>query len=117
MGAAPRRRQAAERPVARQLNIRLLRQADRDIREILRYRAEHAGEAAADKLQSDIENALTLLSSNPSIGSRRPNLTRRKYRFRLVFPCWIIYRTHPFGHELLVAHVIDARRDVARLLR
>jgi plasmid stabilization system protein ParE len=66
------------------------------------------------KLQAEFAQAFDLLARNPHVGTRRPYLTSRDFLFWPQAGHWIVYRVR--GDIPIIAHVIDARRDVARLL-
>jgi plasmid stabilization system protein ParE len=58
-----------------------------------------------------------LIASQPRIGFRRPDLSGRPYRFWLKQGYWIVYRLQGARPPPVIVALIDARRDVARLLR
>jgi plasmid stabilization system protein ParE len=84
---------------------------------IFDYRLEVAGPAAALRLERRISDAFDVLAENPRIGTSRPHLTSRKsYLFWIVENYWVVYRCRRDGGIIIVT-VIDARRDVRRVLR
>jgi plasmid stabilization system protein ParE len=98
------------------LGYRLSRRASREFDAIVDYRRRVAGDASARRLEADLIDAFGLIASQPGMGSRRPDLTMRRYRFWLKHDYWIIYRLHS-AQQLLIVALIDARRDIGRLLR
>jgi plasmid stabilization system protein ParE len=98
------------------LGYRISRRAGREFDVIIDYRREVAGDAGARRLEADLVNAFGLIASQPRIGFRRADLTKRPYRFWLKHGYWIVYRLSSARQPLIVA-IIDARRDIARLLR
>jgi plasmid stabilization system protein ParE len=80
-------------------------------------RLDVAGPAAALRLERRISDAFDVLAENPRIGTPRPDLTSRKsYLFWIVENDWVVYRRRRDGGIIIVT-VIDARRDVRRVLR
>jgi plasmid stabilization system protein ParE len=98
------------------LGYRLSRRASREFDAIIDYRRGVAGDASAKQLEADLLDAFGLIASQPGMGFRRPDLTMRPYRFWLKQGYWIVYRL-PSARQPLVVAVIDARRDITRLLR
>jgi plasmid stabilization system protein ParE len=98
------------------LSYRLSPRASREFDAIVDYRRRVAGESNAQRLEADLIEAFGLIASQPRMGSRRPDLTPRPYRFWLKQGYWIIYRPRSGGQPLIVA-IIDARREVWRLIR
>jgi plasmid stabilization system protein ParE len=45
------------------------------------HRRQVAGDASTQKLEADLLDAFGLIASQPKIGSRRPDLSARAYRF------------------------------------
>jgi plasmid stabilization system protein ParE len=95
---------------------RLSRRASREFDAIIDYRRGVAGDASARRLETDLLDAFGLIASQPGMGFRRPDLTMRPYRFWLKHDYWIVDRL-PSARQPLIIAVIDARRDIARLLR
>ena len=74
--------------------------------------------AAAERLFTSIEDKTTLLSHNPRMGPRRPDI-RPATRILLEGPYLILYETHPDIDdgpiaEVEIVRVIDGRRDLTR---
>jgi plasmid stabilization system protein ParE len=97
------------------LGYRLSPRASREFDAIIDYRRKVAGDANAERLEADLIDAFGLIASHPEMGFRRPDLTMRPYRFWLKHGYWIVYRL-PSAQQPLIVALIDARRDVARLL-
>lgn len=95
---------------------RLSRRASREFDAIIDYRRQVAGDASAQKLEADLIDAFGLIASQPKIGSQRPDLSARAYRFWFKQGYWIVYQLRGTASPLIVA-IMDGRRDVARLLR
>ena len=95
---------------------RLSRRASREFDAIIHYRRQVAGDARAQKLEADLIGAFGLIASQPEVGSQRPDLSTRPYRFWFKQGYWIIYQLRGTASPLIVA-IIDGRRDIARLLR
>jgi plasmid stabilization system protein ParE len=67
-------------------------------------------------LEADLIDAFGLIASQPEIGSKRPDLPARPYRFWFKQRYWIVYQLRGTASPLIVA-IIDGRRNVGRLLR
>jgi len=67
----------------------------------------------ADRVREDIFDTIRLLTKNPNIGHRRPDLTSRPLRFRGVFNYLIAYA--PEGRPLLIVAVIHGSRNPAAI--
>jgi plasmid stabilization system protein ParE len=95
--------------------FRVAARARRQIEQFLRYRNEIAGSASAEILQEELAEAFLLIAEHPQAGARRTHFTRKRYRFWLAEGYWVVYRLE--RGVVVISQVIDARRDVARLLR
>ena len=98
------------------MKYELSRRAAREFDRIIDYRREVAGYQNARKLEADLLRAFDLIGDNPGIGRYRPDLTSKPFRFWLRENYWIVYRLDRRSNVLIVA-IIDARREVGRLLR
>jgi plasmid stabilization system protein ParE len=98
------------------LSYELSRRAEREFDRIIEYRRQVAGVRVARKLEADLLKAFELIGVNPGFGRNRPDLTSKPFRFWLRENYWIVYRLDRRS-DVLVAAIIDARRDVGRLLR
>ena len=87
------------------------------ISQLIRYRRREAGLSIATRLDADLKSAFELIGRHPRIGSRRPDLSRRPYRFWRKGLYWIVYELDERGETSRIVTVIDVRRYVARLLR
>ena len=88
-----------------------------DVDHLWEYIAERNLDAA-DRVISDIFDALRTLVASPHIGRRRPDLTSRPLRFKLVRDCLIAYA--PDESPLWVVAVLHGRRNpriMAAILR
>jgi toxin ParE1/3/4 len=88
-----------------------------DLDQIWEYIAERNLDAA-DRVIADIFDALRTLVASPHIGRRRPDLTSRPLRFKLVRDYLIAYA--PDESPLWVVAVLHARRNprvMAAILR
>ncbi|MCE3249514.1 MAG: ParE toxin of type toxin-antitoxin system, parDE [Geminicoccaceae bacterium] len=92
-------------------------QALRDLDLILRYRSREAGSANAARLNADLTTAFATIGDHPLIGAQRQDLTPRPYRFWRKGVYWIVYEVDAARGHPIVVRVIDARREVVRLLR
>ena len=88
-----------------------------DLDDIRQYIAEDSPEAA-DRLITEIFDGIRALVPFPDQGYRRPNLTTRPLRFKLVRECVIAYA--PEKKPLWVVAVFHGRRSprvIAAILR
>jgi toxin ParE1/3/4 len=95
--------------------VRLLRAAEEDLDEIIRYIAAD-NPPAAESILSRIEKGITLLKSRPRIG-RIPedeNLVRSGYRV-LVGEDYLIFYTQE-ERTIFVHRIVHGARDYLRLL-
>ena len=70
---------------------------------------------AADRVENEIHEALTLLASHPELGHIRKDLTSRSVRFWRVHSYLIIYS--PETRPLEVVRILSGYRDIAALLK
>jgi plasmid stabilization system protein ParE len=70
---------------------------------------------AADRVEKDIIEAITILASNPELGHFRRDLTSRRVRFWRIHSYLIIY--DPGVQPLEVVRILSGYRDVANLLK
>lgn len=91
--------------------------AQREVEAILAYRAEVAGWDSARRLRDEFVHLFQLIGSGHMLGSPRPEWAHGRYRFFPKGDYWIIWRESTVNpaHRVIVM-VIDARRDVARIL-
>lgn len=97
--------------------LRLHPEAYKDLDEIWDFIADD-NVAAADRLLEEIREAMRDISRFPSIGHRRPDLTRRPLRFHTVQSFLIVYA--PDQDPLHVIAVLHGRRSpklIAAMLR
>ena len=99
------------------LGYRLSRRVSREFDAVIDFRRQVAGDDHAQALEADLITAFGLVASHPRIGPRRPDLTKRPYRFWLKEGYRIVYRLRGARPAPLIVAIIDARRDLARLLR
>lgn len=93
------------------MGCRILRGAQRQRREILRYRAQEAGTRSAQELRAAFRDAVERIAGWSPPGTSRTDLAPEIYRFVLVYPYWVIWRRDERGNRVIVAF-IDARRDI-----
>lgn len=96
-------------------SVRILPAAEDDLTEIVLYIAADRP-SAAERLASQIEERLTLLSERPLIGRkpRDPDLARSGYRFLAIGACLIFYIVE--GNTVYVHRILHGARDYRRLL-
>ena len=96
---------------------RLSRTAAQAEIEILDYRYEAAGVGAATKLRAQLLAAYEFISANPGVGQYRSDLVPIKCKFYFCRPYLIIFKVDPGNGMVTILTVIDARRDIGRILR
>ena len=90
-----------------------MRRASRALDSIYSYIAAR-DPRAADRIVENIEAAIERLSENPLIGHTRRDITDRHVRFWSVGNYMIMHR----GRDpVIILDIIDARRNLARVLR
>jgi len=89
-------------------------EARKDLFGIWNYLVEHAGLPAADRVITDLHDAMRKLAETPLIGHRREDLTDQPIRFWSVHSYLVIY--DPDSQPLGVARVLHASRDVESIL-
>lgn len=86
-----------------------------DLLEIWNWLAENSSLDTADRVLAELEEAMNKLARTPSLGHRRPDLTRKAVLFHLVHSWMIVYRPRTQApHVLRVPH---ASRNVKKLLK
>ena len=93
------------------MGCRILRGAQRQRREILRYRVQEAGIHSAQELRAAFRDAVERIGGWSPPGASRTDLAPEIYRFVLVYPYWVIWRRDERGNRVIVAF-IDACRDI-----
>jgi plasmid stabilization system protein ParE len=88
-------------------------EARHDLLEIWEYIARDDLDAA-DRLEREIEAAITLLAEKPGLGHLRRDLTSKPVRFWRVHSYLIVY--DPNSKPLQVARILSGYRDIAALL-
>lgn len=91
----------------------LSRLAMQDLLDIWDYIAAESVDVA-DRVISDIEQALERLADNPQMGHLREDLVTQPLRFWLVHSYLIIYRAET--QPLEVVRILSAYRDIHELL-
>lgn len=95
-----------------------------DLDQIWEYIAERNLDAA-DRVIADIFDALRVLVASPHIGPRRPDLTSRPLRFKLVRdyliayapderPLWIVAVLHTSRNPRVMAAILRGREEETR---
>jgi plasmid stabilization system protein ParE len=69
---------------------------------------------AADRVERQIEQAITMLSEKPGLGHFRDDLTSKTVRFWRVYSYLIVY--DPNSEPLEVVRILSGYRDIAALL-
>ena len=70
---------------------------------------------AADRIEQEIQQAVSMLASNPELGHLRRDLTSKPVRFWPIYSYLIIY--DPNTRPLEVVRILSGYRDVAELLK
>ena len=70
---------------------------------------------AADRVEQEIEHAVSMLVRNPELGHLRRDLTSKPVRFWPIYSYLIIY--DPAAQPLEIVRVLSGYRDVAALLK
>lgn len=70
---------------------------------------------AADRVQLEVQQAVSLLAHNPELGHLRRDLTSKAVRFWAVHSYLIVY--DPVTRPLEVVRILSGYRDVAALLK
>lgn len=96
------------------MSCRVLRAAQGQRREILRYRAKEAGKRSAEKLRAEFADAIERIGGWSPPGVTRVDLASDIYRFVLVQPYWVIWRRDDRGDRVVVAF-LDTRRHIAAM--
>jgi len=89
-------------------------EARRDLLEIWEFIAQDNLDAA-DRVEREIEQAVTMLAGNPRLGHTRRDLTSKPVRFWPIYSYLIIY--DPESQPLEVVRILSGYRDVAALLK
>ena len=89
-------------------------EAQLDLLAIWEYIA-HDNVDAADRVEQEIEQAVSMLARNPKLGHLRRDLTSTPVRFWPVYSYLIIY--DPATRPLEVVRILSGYRDVAALLK
>lgn len=89
------------------MRVELSERAAADIEDIIGYTVENFGEAQADEYTLGLYHSFQLLEDNPRIGRSFPNITVRRY----------VYRMHHVYYEIRdevirVAHIRHASQDL-----
>ncbi len=85
-----------------------------DLLEIWEFVAQNDLDAA-DRVEQEIEQAITRLTRIPRLGHIRSDLTSKPVRFWAVYSYLIIY--DPEARPLEVVRILSGYRDVAALLK
>lgn len=96
---------------ARRLNVRLSREADRDVIEILLYTRRVWGEKQRATYEALIDRALDRLSRHPQVGQPRDDLFRGCRSMQAGQP--IIYYYQPDATTVVVRRVLHQRQDAS----
>ncbi|MSU61052.1 MAG: type II toxin-antitoxin system RelE/ParE family toxin [Pedosphaera sp.] len=70
---------------------------------------------AADRVEQEIEQVVSMLARNPELGHIRRDLTSKLVRFWPVYSYLIIY--DPATQPLEIVRILSGYRDVAALLK
>ena len=89
-------------------------EAREDLLEIWEFIAQDDLDSA-DRVEREIEQAVTKLAANPQLGHIRSDLTSKWVRFWAVYSYLIIYR--PETHPLEVVRILSGYRDITKMLK
>jgi plasmid stabilization system protein ParE len=89
-------------------------EARRDLLEIWEHIAADDVDAA-DRVEQEIQQAVSMLAGNPGLGHLRRDLTSKPVRFWSVHSYLVIY--DPDTRPLEVVRILSGYRDVAALLK
>ena len=89
-------------------------EARNDLLEIWEFIAQDNVDAA-DRVQQEVQQAVSLLARNPELGHLRRDLTSKEVRFWSVRSYLIIY--DPAARPLEVVRILSGYRDVATMLK
>ena len=70
---------------------------------------------AADRVEREIQDAVSMLSKTPGLGHLRRDLTSKPVRFWAVYSYLVIY--DPETRPLEVVRILSGYRDIAALLK
>jgi antitoxin ParD1/3/4 len=70
---------------------------------------------AADRVVEEIQQAVSMLASNPGAGHLRRDLTSKPVRFWPLYSYLIIY--NPEARPLEIVRILSGYRDIATLLK
>jgi plasmid stabilization system protein ParE len=85
-----------------------------DLLEIWEYIARDNLDAA-DRVEREIQETVSMLARNPSLGHWRRDLTSKPVRFWPVYSYLIIYL--PDSRPLEIVRILSGYRDIAELLK
>lgn len=85
-----------------------------DLMEIWEYIARDNVDAA-DRVEQQIQEAVSLLARHPELGHLRPDLTSKPVRFWAVYSYLVVY--DPNTRPLEVVRILSGYRDIAALLK
>ena len=97
------------------MSYRISKRADRDLDEIWRYIVIQVNQETADRVDSDLHDAMKALARMPGMGHRRPETPNTPYRFWKVYSYLIAYRVE--RGTVIVVRVIHGARDLRKLFR
>lgn len=89
-------------------------EAEEDVFQIWLYLLWEAGRETADRIEGEITEAFSRLTTMPGKGHRRPDLTRHNVLFYSIYQYMVVYRT---GTPLEIIAVLHGRRNVKRILK
>lgn len=69
----------------------------------------------ADRIEKEIQQAISMLVRNPELGHFRPDLTSMPVRFWPIYSYLIIY--DPSARPLEIVRILSGYRDLALLLK
>lgn len=69
----------------------------------------------ADRVEREIQQAVSMLARNPELGHMRRDLTSKAVRFWPIYSYLIIY--DPKAQPLEVVRILSGYRDIAELLK
>lgn len=88
--------------------------AQEDARTLWSYLSEEAGQSTADRVLSEIWDAMDRLVQYPKLGHTRTDLTELPLRFWSIYSYMIVYMDDSV--PLTIVGVVHASRDLPRIL-
>jgi plasmid stabilization system protein ParE len=94
---------------------RLTRRADIDLDAIWTVISQNNGPSVADRIESELHQAMRLLAEHPGMGHTRADVRRAGYRFWSVYGFVVAYRFDK--QPIVIARVVHGARNFKRLFK